>query len=74
MYDQPIHTHIVEKENHHHAKASVATPSSRMGETKMAFQLAAQRMTQPVLNGKYALMNRLGEGNTSKVYLAQTLD
>jgi hypothetical protein len=26
--------------------------------------------TQPVLNGKYALMNRLGEGNTSKVYLA----
>ena len=26
--------------------------------------------TQPVLNGKYALLNRLGEGNTSKVYLA----
>lgn len=25
---------------------------------------------QPVLNGKYRLINRLGEGNTSKVYLA----
>ncbi len=25
---------------------------------------------QPVLNGKYALLSRLGEGNTSKVYLA----
>ncbi len=24
---------------------------------------------QPVLNGKYMLLNRLGEGNTSKVYL-----
>ena len=31
-------------------------------------------MQHPVLNGKYALMSRLGEGNTSKVYLAQTLD
>ena len=30
--------------------------------------------TQPILNGKYALYSRLGEGNTSKVYLAQTLD
>jgi hypothetical protein len=29
---------------------------------------------QPVLNGKYALLNRLGEGNTSKVYLAKTID
>lgn len=26
------------------------------------------------MNGKYALLNRLGEGNTSKVYLAQTID
>lgn len=33
-----------------------------------------QAPTQPVLNGKYALLSRLGEGNTSKVYLAQTLD
>ena len=29
---------------------------------------------QPILNGKYALLNRLGEGNTSKVYLAKTID
>ena len=29
---------------------------------------------QPVLNGKYMLLNRLGEGNTSKVYLGQTLE
>lgn len=64
-----------DKENHHQIpKSSITTPSSRAGETKMNFQLAAQRMTQPVLNGKYALLNRLGEGNTSKVYLAQTLD
>ena len=34
----------------------------------------ASKNLQPVLNGKYALMSRLGEGNTSKVYLAQTLD
>jgi serine/threonine protein kinase len=24
---------------------------------------------QPILNGKYLLLDRLGEGNTSKVYL-----
>jgi serine/threonine protein kinase len=64
----------MDKENHHFAKSSISTPSNRMRETKFAFHLAAQRMTQPVLNGKYALLNRLGEGNTSKVYLAQTLD
>ena len=28
----------------------------------------------PVLNGKYEMLSTLGEGNTSKVYLAQTLD
>lgn len=30
--------------------------------------------TMPVLNGKYEMMSTLGEGNTSKVYLAQTLE
>ena len=29
--------------------------------------------TVPILNGKYAMLSSLGEGNTSKVYLAQTL-
>jgi serine/threonine protein kinase len=28
----------------------------------------------PILNGKYEMLSTLGEGNTSKVYLAQTLD
>jgi MAP/microtubule affinity-regulating kinase len=28
----------------------------------------------PVLNGKYAMLSTLGEGNTSKVYLAQTIE
>lgn len=74
MLEQPSHSHLIDKENQHNAKATISTPSSRLGETKMTFQLAAQRMTQPVLNGKYALLNRLGEGNTSKVYLAQTID
>jgi hypothetical protein len=27
----------------------------------------------PVLNGKYEMLSTLGEGNTSKVYLAQTI-
>ena len=30
--------------------------------------------SQPILNGKYLLLTRLGEGNTSKVYLGQTLE
>jgi hypothetical protein len=28
----------------------------------------------PVLNGKYTLLSTLGEGNTSKVYLASLVD
>ncbi len=28
----------------------------------------------PILNGKYEMMSSLGEGNTSKVYLAQHID
>lgn len=28
----------------------------------------------PVLNGKYNLLSTLGEGNTSKVYLASLVD
>lgn len=28
----------------------------------------------PILNGKYQMLSTLGEGNTSKVYLAQTLE
>ena len=28
----------------------------------------------PILNGKYSMLSTLGEGNTSKVYLAQTLE
>ena len=28
----------------------------------------------PILNGKYEMLSTLGEGNTSKVYLARTLD
>jgi hypothetical protein len=31
--------------------------------------IAAKVNPQPVLNGKYLLLDRLGEGNTSKVYL-----
>jgi len=27
-------------------------------------------ITMPVLNGKYIMLSTLGEGNTSKVYLA----
>ena len=27
----------------------------------------------PIMNGKYAMLSILGEGNTSKVYLAQTV-
>ncbi len=30
--------------------------------------------SMPVLNGKYLMLSTLGEGNTSKVYLAQTLE
>ncbi|CDW84892.1 protein kinase domain containing protein [Stylonychia lemnae] len=30
-------------------------------------------LTMPVLNGKYIMLSTLGEGNTSKVYLAQTI-
>lgn len=30
--------------------------------------------SMPVLNGKYEMLSTLGEGNTSKVYLAQTTD
>lgn len=28
----------------------------------------------PVLNGKFEMLSTLGEGNTSKVYLAQTIE
>ena len=30
--------------------------------------------SMPILNGKYVMLSTLGEGNTSKVYLAQTLE
>jgi len=42
-----------------------ATPKGTATST-----VSSKLSQQPVLNGKYALMNRLGEGNTSKVYLA----
>ena len=45
------------------AKVHLSTTSKQVAQT-------AKINTQPVLNGKYALLNRLGEGNTSKVYLA----
>ena len=28
----------------------------------------------PILNSKYQMLSTLGEGNTSKVYLAQTIE
>jgi serine/threonine protein kinase len=33
-----------------------------------------EKLTMPVLNGKYIMLSTLGEGNTSKVYLAQTVE
>jgi len=32
------------------------------------------KIKAPILNGKYEMLSTLGEGNTSKVYLAQTID
>ena len=42
------------------AEAKVAAPTVIKGKVAPP---------QPVLNGKYLLLDRLGEGNTSKVYL-----
>ena len=33
-----------------------------------------EKLPMPVLNGKYSMLSTLGEGNTSKVYLAQTIE
>ena len=33
-----------------------------------------QPPSMPIFNGKYVMLNTLGEGNTSKVYLAQTIE
>ncbi len=53
--------------------SGINTPKSKI-EGKPHLQQAAAQIMQPILNGKYALLNRLGEGNTSKVYLAKTID
>ena len=34
---------------------------------------SSSELKVPVLNGKYAILQSLGEGNTSKVYLASTI-
>jgi hypothetical protein len=44
--------------------------STKVSSTPKGALVTPKLNTQPVLNGKYALLNRLGEGNTSKVYLA----
>ena len=55
--------------------ASSGSISAKSNKSTLAFAGSKVMMSQyPILNGKYALMSRLGEGNTSKVYLAQTVD
>ena len=36
--------------------------------------MEASKGKHPVFNGEYEIMQSLGEGNTSKVYLAKKLD
>jgi hypothetical protein len=48
--------------------SSFGTPKGQASNIKIT--VSAKENKYPVLNGKYALKSRLGEGNTSKVYLA----
>lgn len=66
-----IETHIGPQDT----MASTGSISAKSGKSTLAMAGSKVVMPQyPILNGKYALMSRLGEGNTSKVYLAQTVD
>jgi len=51
-----------------------ATATTHIENVSAKIVSAKTNPPQPILNGKYLLLNRLGEGNTSKVYLGQTLE